>query len=142
MRPLPVYGDGQDVRDWLYVEDRCEAIDTVIRRAPTGTTWLVGGHNEWKYLDLVHVICDRLDALVPVAGKAPRRELIAFVTDRPGHDRRYAIDAGCLEAELGWRPSLRFEQGIDRTIRWYLDNREWSARILSGEYRLERLGLG
>ncbi len=137
---LPVYGDGQNVRDWLYVADHCAAIDTILRRAPTGSSWLVGGDNEWKNLDLVRLLCDRIDLVVP-SDRGPRRELITFVTDRPGHDRRYAIDAGKLERELGWVPSLTFEQGIDRTIEWTLAHREWTARILSGDYRLERLGL-
>ncbi len=134
-KPLPVYGDGQNVRDWLYVGDHCSAIREVLARGVPGETYNVGGWNEKKNLDVVHVLCDLLDAAQPKAGGASYREQIAFVTDRPGHDRRYAIDARKLERELGWKPAETFETGMAKTVRWYLDNQPWAAEVASGEYR-------
>jgi dTDP-glucose 4,6-dehydratase len=135
---LPVYGDGQNVRDWLYVEDHAEAIDRIVRFARTGSTYVISGQNEWTNLDIVHTICDRLDQLRPAADA--RRALVRFVTDRPGHDRRYAIDATRLREDLGWSPRFDFSNGLERTIAWYLENTEWLDRIASGQYRGERLG--
>ncbi|KAF1013628.1 MAG: dTDP-glucose 4,6-dehydratase [Burkholderia sp.] len=131
-KPLPVYGDGQNVRDWLYVGDHCSAIREVLARGVPGETYNVGGWNEKKNLDVVHVLCDLLAELQPKAG-ASYREQISFVTDRPGHDRRYAIDACKLECELGWRPVETFESGMAKTVRWYLDNQAWAAESASGE---------
>jgi dTDP-glucose 4,6-dehydratase len=122
--PLPVYGDGLNVRDWLYVEDHARALDLVLRRGRPGETYAVGARNERTNLELVGLICDRLDEKA-VRAEGPRRQLIRFVSDRPGHDRRYAIDPGKIEKELGWRPLTDFEAGIDRTVKWYLDNPSW-----------------
>ncbi|MEX3526374.1 MAG: dTDP-glucose 4,6-dehydratase [Burkholderia sp.] len=133
-KPLPVYGDGQNVRDWLYVGDHCSAIREVLARGVPGETYNVGGKNEKKNLDVVHVLCDLLDELKPKAG-ASYREQIAFVTDRPGHDRRYAIDARKLERALGWKPAETFETGMAKTVRWYLDHQVWAEEVASGEYR-------
>lgn len=140
-QPLPVYGDGQQVRDWLYVEDHCRAIECVLEKGKVGEVYNVGGHNEMKNLEVVKVICDLLDELVPDPKHHPRTSLITFVKDRPGHDQRYAIDAGKLESELGWTPQETFESGIRKTVRWYLDHPEWVERVTSGAYRGERLGL-
>ena len=133
-KPLPVYGDGQNVRDWLYVEDHCEAIATVLNRGQAGQTYNIGGWNEKRNLDIVELICDLVDEMAGPAG-SPRRSLITFVKDRPGHDRRYAMDASKIERELGWRPKETFETGIRKTVRWYLDNNEWVNRVTSGDYR-------
>jgi len=133
-KSLPVYGDGQNVRDWLYVEDHCDAIATVLERGGIGQTYNIGGWNEKKNLDIVHSICDLVDEMAGGRGK-PRRELIAFVKDRPGHDRRYAMDATKIERELQWRPKETFETGIRKTVRWYLDNKEWVRDVTSGSYR-------
>jgi len=140
-QPLPVYGDGQQVRDWLYVEDHCRAIECVLAKGKVGEVYNVGGHNEMKNLEVVKVICDLLDELVPDPKHHPRTSLITFVKDRPGHDQRYAIDAGKLESELGWTPQETFESGIRKTVRWYLDHPEWVERVTSRAYRGERLGL-
>ncbi len=140
--PLPVYGDGQQVRDWLYVKDHCRAILTVLEKGQTGEVYNVGGHNERTNLDVVRTICALLDELAPDSPHAPHDSLINFVTDRPGHDRRYAIDAGKIERELGWTPKETFESGMEKTVRWYLENGEWCEGVLSGKYRGERLGLG
>lgn len=140
--PLPVYGDGQQVRDWLYVEDHCRAITTVLEKGALGETYNVGGHNERANLDVVKTICALLDELAPDSPHAPHEQLITFVTDRPGHDRRYAIDAGKIERDLGWTPEETFESGMEKTVRWYLENRDWCEGSLSGKYRGERLGLG
>ena len=137
--PLPVYGDGTNVRDWLYVVDHCEAIDVVVRGAQVGETYLIGGHNEWRNIDIVHLLCDLIDEMRPREGS--RRDLVTFVKDRPGHDHRYAIDAGRIASNLGWKPHETFETGIRKTIAWYLEHQEWVDRILTGKYRLERLGL-
>jgi dTDP-glucose 4,6-dehydratase len=137
--PLPVYGDGQQVRDWLYVKDHCRAILAVLRRGRPGETYNVGGHNERTNLEVVKTICALLDELVP---GSRHESLITFVADRPGHDRRYAIDAGKIERELGWRPEETLETGMEKTVRWYLGNRGWCEAVLSRGYRGERLGLG
>ncbi len=139
---LPVYGDGMQVRDWLYVEDHCRAILKVLEAGQVGEVYNIGGHNEMTNLDVVKTICGLLDEMVPDSPHKPHAELITFVKDRPGHDRRYAIDAGKLQRELGWQPKETFETGIRKTIQWYLDHQEWTQRISSGEYRGERLGLG
>ncbi len=139
--PLPVYGDGMQVRDWLYVEDHCRAILTVLDRGKVGEVYNTGGHNEMANLDVVKTICGLLDEMAPDSAHKPHDSLIRFVTDRPGHDRRYAIDAGKLQRELGWKPEETFATGIRKTVRWYLDHREWVERVTSGEYRGERLGL-
>ena len=135
---LPVYGKGENVRDWLYVEDHARALDLIVERGRVGQTYNVGGRNERRNIDVVQRICSVLDEMVPA--NRPREELIEFVTDRPGHDARYAIDATKLESELGWRAREDFESGIEKTVRWYLDN-EWWWRPLRERYAGERLGL-
>ena len=137
---LPVYGDGQNVRDWLFVGDHCTAIRRVLDAGRVGETYNVGGNAEQKNLDVVRIICALLDERRPLADGRRREELITFVRDRPGHDRRYAIDASKLKDELGWTPSQTFESGIKATVDWYLNNPEWVHRVLDGSYRLERLG--
>jgi dTDP-glucose 4,6-dehydratase len=139
-RPLPIYGDGQHVRDWLYVGDHVDALRLVLARGAPGETYNIGGSCERENLQIVHTICDLLDDLRPAARSY--REQIAFVADRPGHDRRYAIDASKIRRELGWAPAHSFEEGIRETVQWYLANPEWCARITNGVYRRERLGLG
>jgi dTDP-glucose 4,6-dehydratase len=137
-KPLPVYGDGQNVRDWLYVQDHCEAIATVLARGRVGQTYNIGGWNEKRNLEIVETICDIVDELAgPIASPSlsSRRELITFVKDRPGHDRRYAMDATKIERELNWRPLETFESGIRKTVRWYLENEEWIREVTSGSYR-------
>jgi dTDP-glucose 4,6-dehydratase len=133
-KPLPVYGDGQNVRDWLYVEDHCEAIATVLNNGRIGETYNIGGWNEKANLDIVHSICDIVDEIAG-RGSSSRRNLVTFVKDRPGHDRRYAIDATKIERELGWRPKETFESGILKTVKWYLENNEWVQGVTSGSYR-------
>jgi dTDP-glucose 4,6-dehydratase len=133
-KSLPVYGDGQNVRDWLYVEDHCEAIAQVLSRGRVGQTYNIGGWNEKRNIDIVETICDIVDEIA-VLGGAPRRTLITFVKDRPGHDRRYAMNAGKIERELGWHPLETFESGIRKTVRWYLENEEWVRDVTSGGYR-------
>jgi dTDP-glucose 4,6-dehydratase len=133
-KPLPVYGDGQNVRDWLYVEDHCEAIDTVLTRGRVGQTYNIGGWNEKRNLDIVETICDLVDEMAGTHG-SPRRSLVTFVKDRPGHDRRYAMDATKIERELGWRPKETFETGIRKTVQWYLEQEEWVRDVTSGSYR-------
>jgi len=140
-KPLPVYGKGANVRDWLYVEDHCRAIERVLEAGVPGEVYNVGGNNEKTNLDVVHTLCDLLDDLLPGSPHRPHRNLIRFVTDRPGHDLRYAIDAGKIRRELGWEPAETFETGLRKTVRWYLDNREWAGRVMDGSYRGERLGL-
>ena len=132
-KPLPVYGDGKNVRDWLYVEDHCAAIAAVLRGGRVGETYNIGGWNEKPNLEIVETICDLVDEIAPRTAK--RRELITFVKDRPGHDRRYAMDARKIERELGWRPKETFETGIRKTVRWYLENEEWVHDVTSGSYR-------
>ena len=125
-KPLPVYGEGINVRDWLYVEDHCKAIDLIIRNGKVGEVYNIGGHNEMKNIDIVKIICKALDK---------SEDLIVHVTDRKGHDMRYAIDPAKIHAELGWLPETKFVDGIQKTIKWYLDNKEWWERIVSGEYQ-------
>jgi len=134
-KPLPIYGDGRQVRDWLYVEDHCRAIMRVLEAGKIGETYNIGGWNEMANIDVVRVVCAILDALRPRADGKSYSEQITFVTDRPGHDRRYAIDAGKIERELDWKPRETFETGIRKTIRWYLDNQAWVENVTSGAYR-------
>jgi len=138
-RELPVYGDGQQRRDWLFVEDHCGALLRVLEQGEPGRTYNVGGNAEKTNVDVVHALCDLIDERRPAS--RPRRELIRYVTDRPGHDRRYAIDARRIGDELGWAPSVDFTTGLSRTVDWYLDNERWWRRIQDGSYRGERLGL-
>jgi dTDP-glucose 4,6-dehydratase len=139
-KPLPVYGAGRNVRDWLHVGDHCQAIDLIVRRGVVGRTYNVGGANEWTNIDIVRLICDLLDAKRPrTAGSY--RELITFVADRPGHDLRYAIDSSRLRSELGWSPRYTFETGLSETIDWYLAHGSWLAAIAAARYSGERLGL-
>jgi dTDP-glucose 4,6-dehydratase len=134
-RPLPVYGDGRNVRDWLYVRDHCEAIWTIMTRGRRGQTYNVGGAAEMENIAIVEMICDLVDEFAPRPGEGRRRRLIAFVKDRPGHDRRYAIDFAKLQRELGWSPAESFVSGLRKTVRWYLDHPGWSERIRSGQYQ-------
>ena len=134
-KKLPVYGDGQQIRDWLYVTDHCSAIRRVLEAGRLGETYNVGGWNEKANLDIVHTVCALLDELRPRADGKPYKEQISYVTDRPGHDRRYAIDARKLERELGWKPLETFDSGIRKTVLWYLDNPDWVAHVQSGAYR-------
>ena len=138
--PLPVYGDGLNVRDWLFVGDHCSAIARVLEAGRIGETYNVGGDAERANIVVVKTICALLDQRRPLADGRARESLITYVTDRPGHDRRYAIDASKLKNELGWAPTVTFEQGIARTVDWYLDNQAWVQRVLDGSYRLERIG--
>lgn len=135
-KPLPVYGDGLNIRDWLHVEDHCRAIDTVLHKGKIGEVYNVGGNNEWKNIDIVNLICDILDSRLTssLVTRHSLRSLIAFVKDRPGHDRRYAIDSTKIQKELGWSPRYTFEVGVKETVDWFLENREWWQRIKSGEY--------
>ena len=134
-KPLPVYGDGQQIRDWLYVKDHCSAIRRVLDKGRLGEVYNVGGWNEKANLDIVHILCSLLDELRPRADKKSYAEQITFVADRPGHDRRYAIDARKLERELGWKPAETFETGIRKTVQWYLDNQAWVSNVQSGNYK-------
>ena len=138
--PLPVYGDGSQVRDWLHVEDHARALYTVLRRGKVGETYNIGGHNEKRNIDVVAAICALLDELHPQSPVTPHEQLITFVKDRPGHDLRYAIDASKIARELGWTPTETFESGLRKTVQWYLDNPRWWQRVLSGDYQLQRLG--
>ncbi len=143
-KALPVYGKGEQIRDWLFVEDHARALYTVVSQGQVGETYNIGGHNEKQNIDVVYTICDLLQELVPPnehTGVNEYRELITFVTDRPGHDLRYAIDASKIETTLGWRPQETFESGIRKTVQWYLDNREWCQRVQDGSYQRERLGM-
>lgn len=143
-KPLPVYGDGAQVRDWLYVEDHARALIQVATEGSVGETYNIGGHNEVKNLDIVRSVCSILEELAPERPEGVSRyeDLITFVKDRPGHDRRYAIDASKIERELGWKPRETIETGLRKTVQWYLENRAWWERVLSGEYQLARLGRG
>ncbi|TRU33705.1 MAG: dTDP-glucose 4,6-dehydratase [Microcystis aeruginosa Ma_MB_F_20061100_S20] len=134
-KPLPVYGDGQNVRDWLYVRDHCQALDTVIHKGKAGETYNIGGNNEVKNIDLVRMLCELMDELAPDLPVKPAQNLITFVKDRPGHDRRYAIDASKIRTELGWQPQETVEGGLRKTIQWYLDHRDWWQPLLSKEYQ-------
>jgi dTDP-glucose 4,6-dehydratase len=154
-KPLPVYGDGKQIRDWLYVEDHARALILVAQQGAIGDTYNIGGHNEKQNIEVVHTLCDILEELQPLehafvsvgaglAGDKPRRyrDMITYVQDRPGHDVRYAIDASKIERELGWKPQETFETGLHKTVQWYLDNREWWQRVQDGSYQGERLGVG
>ena len=134
-KPLPVYGDGQQIRDWLYVKDHCSAIRRVLDAGSVGETYNVGGWNEKPNLEIVHTVCALLDELKPRADGKPYKDQITYVTDRPGHDRRYAIDASKIEQKLGWKPAETFETGIRKTVQWYLNNPQWVSNVLSGSYR-------
>jgi dTDP-glucose 4,6-dehydratase len=134
-KPLPVYGDGQQIRDWLYVNDHCSAIRRVLQAGRVGEVYNVGGWNEKPNLEIVHTVCALLDELRPRADGQSYRSQISFVKDRPGHDRRYAIDARKIEQELGWRPAETFDTGIRKTVQWYLAHPDWVANVQSGAYR-------
>ncbi|MCK6489728.1 MAG: dTDP-glucose 4,6-dehydratase [Planctomycetes bacterium] len=140
-KPLPVYGKGLNVRDWLYVVDHARAIDLIVRKGPPGCTYNVGGFNEWTNIAIVKLVCEVLEEQRPSGRAGGYQSLITYVKDRPGHDLRYAIDATKLERELGWKPAETFETGIRKTVRWYLDNQPWVRAIQQGNYRGERLGL-
>ncbi len=145
-KSLPVYGDGSQIRDWLFVEDHARALYKVVTEGEIGRTYNIGGHNEKKNIEVVETLCALLDELVPVSSHSITKhlnsysDLITFVTDRPGHDVRYAIDASKIERELGWVPEESFETGIRKTVEWYLNNEHWWKRVLTGEYQLERVG--
>ncbi len=141
-KPLPVYGDGQQVRDWLFVHDHVDAINAVLANGVPGEVYNIGGQSERTNLAVVEAICDAVDRRRPDAVAGPRRRLVEHVTDRPGHDRRYAIDCSKLQRSLGWRPSVDFEAGLEQTVDWYLDNSDWVTRVRDGSYQGERLGLG
>lgn len=143
-KPLPVYGDGMQIRDWLYVEDHARALYKVVTEGEVGETYNIGGHNEKTNIEVVKTICSLLEELVPnkPEGVNQYQDLITYVTDRPGHDVRYAIDASKIERELGWTPEESFETGIRKTVEWYLSNRQWWSRVLDGSYSMERLGQG
>lgn len=134
-KPLPIYGDGQNIRDWLYVKDHCQALDRVIHQGQPGETYAVGGNNEVKNIDLVHTLCDLMDESAPNLPVRPARELITFVKDRPGHDRRYAINAAKLKTELGWIPAVSLQEGLRQTIEWYLTHQDWWRPLLSEDYQ-------
>ena len=142
-KPLPVYGDGSQIRDWLYVDDHARALVKVATEGAVGETYNIGGHNEMRNIDVVHMLCELLEELAPQqkpTGLVNYSDLITFVEDRAGHDVRYAIDASKIERELGWTPEETFETGMRKTVQWYLDNKDWWQRVLDGSYRLERLG--
>lgn len=141
-KPLPVYGDGMNVRDWLYVEDHCRALELVLRNGVPGEKYNIGGNNEQANIEIVRTVCSLLDEAQPKANGASYADQITFVKDRPGHDRRYAIDASKIARELGWMPQETFATGIEKTVRWYLNNQLWSQRVTDGSYRRERLGTG
>jgi dTDP-glucose 4,6-dehydratase len=134
-KPLPVYGDGLNVRDWLFVTDHCSAIRTVLAHGMPGEVYNIGGDCERTNLDVVRAICRTLDDLIPSSAQRPHERLITFVHDRPGHDRRYAIDTTKVKRELGWQPAVTFEEGLQQTVRWYLDNEKWVRDVQSGDYR-------
>ena len=150
-KKLPVYGDGMNVRDWLYVEDHCRAIFSIMKAGRTGETYNIGGENEQPNIRIVNRVCEVLEELYPLKentfirdlgqGIGSYKELITYVKDRPGHDRRYAINCDKLKRELGWKPGISFEEGIRETVRWYLDHPQWINRVTSGAYQRERLGL-
>lgn len=133
-KPIPVYGKGENVRDWLWVEDHARAIDVILHNGKNGETYNIGGHNEWKNIDLIHLLCKIMDKKLG-RGEGESAKLITFVKDRAGHDLRYAIDASKLKYELGWMPSLQFEEGLEKTVDWYLANEEWLAHVTSGDYK-------
>ncbi|NQD92686.1 NAD-dependent epimerase/dehydratase family protein, partial [Pseudomonas sp. CrR25] len=142
-KPLPVYGKGDQVRDWLYVEDHARALYEVVTRGVVGETYNIGGHNEKRNLEVVRTLCALLEELAPVkpVGVVRYEDLITYVQDRPGHDKRYAIDAGKIQCELGWAPQESFESGIRKTVEWFLSNRDWWQRVQDGSYQRERLGV-
>ncbi len=133
MKPIPIYGKGENIRDWLFVEDHAAAIDTIFHRSKTGETYNIGGNNEWKNIDLIHLLCKIMDKKLD-RKPGTSASLITFVKDRAGHDMRYAIDSSKLQSELGWSPSLKFEEGLEKTVDWYLSNEEWLSNVTSGEY--------
>jgi dTDP-glucose 4,6-dehydratase len=141
-KPLPVYGNGQNIRDWLYVDDHVEALQRVLEQGLVGETYNIGGFNEHTNLDVVNRLCEILDELLPQSSYRPHKQLIEFVTDRPGHDQRYAIDASKIQRELGWMPKETFDSGLRKTVDWYLTHREWNQHIIDGSYQQQRLGLG
>jgi dTDP-glucose 4,6-dehydratase len=141
-KSLPIYGKGDNVRDWLFVYDHVHALLTVLEKGKVGETYNIGGNNEKTNLDVVHAVCALLDEIVPESKFKPHSSLITFVKDRPGHDKRYAIDASKIKNELSWSPMETFESGMRKTVQWYLDNQDWCQRVLDGSYRGERLGLG
>ena len=141
-KPLPVYGNGDNIRDWLYVDDHVRALLTVLEKGRLGETYNIGGHNEKTNLEVVKTLCQLLDELKPDSPHAPHENLITFVTDRPGHDKRYAIDATKMAQELGWSPQETFETGLRRTVQWYLNNATWCQHVQDGSYQRERLGAG
>ena len=140
-KPLPIYGKGTNIRDWLFVEDHCRAIEFALEKGVPGEVYNVGGNNEKTNLQVVQTLCDLLDELLPDSPHRPHRELITFVTDRPGHDQRYAIDATKISQQLGWEPLETFETGLRKTVQWYLHNQDWVGRVMDGSYLGERLGL-
>jgi dTDP-glucose 4,6-dehydratase len=141
-KPLPVYGKGNQIRDWLYVEDHARALVLVATTAEIGSTYNIGGHNEKQNIEVVNTLCELLEELHPEKpeGVSAYKDLITYVKDRPGHDLRYAIDASKIAQELGWKPVETFESGLRKTVQWYLDNQVWWQRVLDGEYRLDRIG--
>ena len=141
-KPLPIYGKGENVRDWLHVEDHARALRHVLQHGKTGETYNIGGHNEKTNNEVVHSICRLLDELAPSSSGNSYQSLIEYVSDRPGHDLRYAIDAGKIERDLGWTPKETFETGLRRTVKWYIENRDWSSHVLDGSYQRQRLGSG
>lgn len=143
-KPLPVYGKGEQIRDWLYVEDHTRALYKVLTKGSIGETYNIGGHNEKRNIDVVEAICNLLEELAPdkSSGSGHYNDLITFVSDRPGHDLRYAIDASKIQKELGWVPAETFETGLRKTVKWYLNNLEWCHRVQDGSYQRERIGVG
>lgn len=141
-KALPIYGKGDNIRDWLYVEDHVEALQLVLEHGTVGESYNIGGFNEHRNIDVVEALCGILDELIPDSDFVPHKKLIEFVTDRPGHDQRYAIDATKIQQELGWRPRETFATGLQKTVKWYLENHEWSQHVMDGSYQQNRLGLG
>lgn len=140
-KPLPVYGKGDNIRDWLYVDDHVKALKVVLDKGVPGETYNIGGHNEKTNMEVVNTLCALLDELVPESEFKPHKKLVEFVKDRPGHDKRYAIDASKMQAELGWEPEETFETGLRKTVQWYLQNKEWCKHVQDGSYQRERLGV-
>ena len=140
-RKLPIYSKGENIRDWLYVEDHCDAIYTVLKRGKLGETYNIGGNNEIRNIDIVKTICEKMNELAPRTGNGKYEDLISYVTDRPGHDFRYAIDSSKIRDELGWQLKEDFASGIEKTIQWYLENEPWWKAIQNNNYQQERLGV-